>query len=131
MSLVTRRHVARMVDASMVILYWRMGQRIRRDILKEKRAEYGREIVSTLSNRLQEEFGRGFSRPNLSRMVRFAEVFPDEEIVSTLSNRLGWSHSVEILPLKDDLQRQFYVEFCRMGKMACTVASAENHRHVV
>ena len=126
-----RWHVARMVDASMVILYWRMGQRIRRDILKEKRAEYGREIVSTLSNRLQEEFGRGFSRPNLLRMVRFAEVFPDEEIVSTLSNRLGWSHFVEILPLKDDLQPAILCGILPDGKMACTVASAENHRHVV
>jgi hypothetical protein len=35
-------------------------------------------------------------------MIRFAEVFPDQPIVSTLSRQLGWSHFVEIIPLKDD-----------------------------
>jgi hypothetical protein len=39
---------------------------------------------------------RGYSRPNLFRLVRFAEFFLDGEIVSTLSRQLSWSHFVEI-----------------------------------
>ena len=49
-------------------------------------------------------------------MIRFADVFPDGEIVSTLSRQLGWSHFVEIIPLKDDLQRDFYAEMCRIER---------------
>ena len=91
-----------------------MGQRIRQDILKEKRAEYGEQIVSALSAQLEQEFGRGFGRRNLFRMVRFAEVFPDPKIVSALRTQLGWTHFREIIALDDPLKRDFYAEMCRL-----------------
>ncbi len=100
----TREGVALAVNAALVLLYWEVGHRIRTEVLKEQRAEYGQEICSTLSNKLAAEFGNGFSRPNLTRMLRFAEVFPDRQIVATLSRQLGWSHFVEIIYLKDALQ---------------------------
>jgi DUF1016 N-terminal domain len=90
-----RQEVARFVNSALVMLYWKVGQRIRKDILEEKRARYGEEIVSTLSRELSAEFGDGYSRPNLFRIVRFAEIFPEEQIVSTLSRQLGWRHFVE------------------------------------
>ena len=96
----TRQTVARGVNAALVLLYWKVGERIRRDVLKEKRAEYGEEIVSTLSRQLATEFGSGFAEKNLRRMIQFAELFPNGEIVATLSRELGWSHFVELLPLK-------------------------------
>jgi hypothetical protein len=63
----------------LTILYWQIGSRIRQDILKEKRADYG------------------------------------EKIISTLSRQLSWSYFVGILPIKDDLQRNFYAEMCRVA----------------
>ena len=111
-----RHNVALTVNASLTILYWQIGNRIRHDILKEKRARYGEEILPTLSAKLVPEFGSGFGVRNLSRMVRFAEVFPEGEIVVTLSRQLSWSHFVGILPIKDDLQRDFYTEMCRMER---------------
>lgn len=102
----SRQAVAQAVNTALVWLYWNIGQRIRDDILKQKRAEYGEQIVATLSKQLAAEYGRGFSRQNLFRMVRFAEVFPEEQIVSTLSRQLSWSHFVLILPLGDDLASQ-------------------------
>ncbi len=93
-----------------------MGQRIRKEILQEKRADYGAEIVATLSQELTEEFGRGFSRFALARMRQFFQLFPDKQIVATLSQHLGWSHFVEIIPLKNDLQREFYAEMCRVER---------------
>ena len=87
-----RQNVAVTVNASLTILYWQIGIRIRQDILKEKRAEYGEEILPTLSAKLVPEFGNGFGARNLSRMVRFAEVFPEGKIVSTLLRELSWSH---------------------------------------
>lgn len=47
-------------------------------------------------------------------MVQFAEVFPDEQIVATLSRQLGWSHFRELLPIEDELKRTFYAEMCRI-----------------
>jgi len=112
----TRDEVARSVNSALVLLYWRVGRRIRQDILKEKRAEYGEEILPTVSAKLVTEFGNGFSSRNLARMVRFAEIFSDLKIVSTLSTQLSWSHLVEIIPLKDGLQRDFYAEMCRIER---------------
>ncbi len=108
--------VARGVNAALVALHWQIGQRIRRDILQEKRAEYGAEILPTLSAKLEPEFGHGFSARNLARMISFAEAFPDQQIVATLSKELGWSHFVELLPLKKHLQRDFYAEMCRLER---------------
>jgi len=111
-----RQTVAHGVNAALVMLHWQIGQRVRRDILKEKRAEYGEEIVATLSRQLTAEFGRGFAEKNLRRMVQFAEVFPEARIVATLSRQLGWSHFVELLPLQKHLQRDFYAEMCRVER---------------
>ena len=73
----TRQRVAQTVNAGLTLLYWQIGFRIRQDILEQKRAEYGAEIVQALSGQLTAEFGKGFGRSNLFNMVRFAEVFPD------------------------------------------------------
>lgn len=81
----SRQTVAQAVNSALVMLYWQMGQRIRSDILKEKRAGYGEEIFHALSGKLTAEFGRGFTKTNLFNMVRCAEVFPDAKIVSALS----------------------------------------------
>ena len=109
-----RSGVARAVNTAQVLLYWEIGSRIHREVLGQKRAEYGEQIVSTVSKQLAAEFGAGFSRPNVFRMIRFAEVFPDRETVSTLSRQLSWSHFVEILPLGQPLKRDFYAEMCRV-----------------
>ncbi len=112
----TRSQVAQAVNAGLTILYWQIGDRIRREILKEKRAEYGAEILQTLSTKLQEEFGRGFAEKNLRRMIQFAEVFPDRQIVVSLIRQLTWTHFIALIPLKDSLQRDFYAEMCRLER---------------
>jgi len=112
----TRHNVAVTVNAGLTILYWQIGSRIRQDILKEKRAEYGREIVVTLSRQLAVEYGRGFSRRNVFNMIRFAEVFSDERIVHALSAQLTWTHFREIIYLGNNLQRDFYAEMCRIER---------------
>jgi predicted nuclease of restriction endonuclease-like (RecB) superfamily len=114
MILATRQTVARGVNAALVVLYWNIGQRIRKDILKEKRAEYGEQIVAALGRQLEREFGRGYGEKNLHRMVQFAAVFPDEKIVAALRRQLGWTHFKAIIPIDDPLKRDFYAEMCRM-----------------
>lgn len=68
----------------------------------------------TASRQLVALYGRGYSEKNLRRMVQFAEVFPDEEIVVTLSRQLSWSHFSALLPLNQQFQREFYAEMCRI-----------------
>jgi predicted nuclease of restriction endonuclease-like (RecB) superfamily len=111
-----REQTAQAVNAGLTMLYWQVGSRIRREILREKRAEYGAAIVATLSHQLTIEFGVGFAEKNLRRMVQFAEVFPEKQIVVSLIRQLTWTHIIALLPLKDKLQRDFYAEMCRIER---------------
>jgi predicted nuclease of restriction endonuclease-like (RecB) superfamily len=111
-----RAGVAKAVNSGMVLHYWRVGHRIRAEVLASKRAAYGEEILSTVSKELVAAYGRGYSVPNLSRMTRLAEYFPDPQVVGALSRELSWSHFVEIIPLKTDLHREFYAEMCRVER---------------
>lgn len=111
-----RERVAQAIDSGLVLLYWHLGDRVRREILNEKRAQYGEQIVATLSRQLVRDYGSGFDEKNLHRMMQFAERFPVEEIVVTLSRQLTWSHFVVLLPMKEELRRQFYAELCRLER---------------
>ncbi|MBS0272645.1 MAG: DUF1016 family protein [Proteobacteria bacterium] len=106
--------IASTVNAGLTLLYWHVGNRIRMEILQEERAGYGKEIVVTLSRQLVIDYGNGFTDKNLRRMIQFSEVFPDEQIVVSLIRQLSWSHFVALIPLKKDLQRDFYAEMCRI-----------------
>ena len=107
-----RGHVAATANYALSMMYWHIGERINREVLDNQRAEYGKQIVATVSQQLQAEYGeKGFEKSSITRMMKFAKLFPDEQIVATASQQLSWSHFVEILPLKDDLQREFYLTF--------------------
>ena len=112
----TRSAVASTVNAALTVLHWQVGKRINDEILKGDRAGYGEQIVRALSAQLLAEYGNGFSEKSIRRMMQFAEAFPDGEIVATLSRQLSWSHFIELLPLKRDLQREFYAELCRVER---------------
>ncbi len=112
----TRSRVAQTVNSALVLMNWHIGKRISGEVLKNKRAEYGNEIVVTLSQQLTDEYGKGFTRANLFRMVQFAEIYPEMEIVASLTRQLTWTHIVEILPVKDQLKRDFYAEMCRIER---------------
>ena len=92
-----RQQTALAVNAGLTLVCWQVGDRIRREILKEKRAEYGEHILQTMSAKLSAEFWRGFSPRNLASMVRFAEVFPDPKILHALRAKLGWTHFRQII----------------------------------
>jgi predicted nuclease of restriction endonuclease-like (RecB) superfamily len=111
-----RQTVAQAVDSGHVLMNWSIGTRIRKDILKEQRAEYGKRIVSALGRQLSQEFGGGYSDKNLRHMVRFVEAFPDIQIVSALLRQLSWTHFKTIIYLSDPLKRDFYAEMCRIER---------------
>jgi hypothetical protein len=101
-----RSAVAVAVNAGLTMLYWHVGKRINDEILGGERAGYGKEIVATLSRQLAAKYGNSFSEKNLRRMIQFAEVFPDEQIVVSLIRQLSWTHrSVELSRLHEGLMR--------------------------
>lgn len=108
----SRAQLASAVNSALTLLYWHIGQRIRDEVLQGERAEYGERIVANLARQLGNDYGRGFSAKNLHHMLRFAEAYPDAQIVSTLSRQLAWSHFLELIYLKDPLQRDFYAQMC-------------------
>ena len=112
----TRSSVAAAANAGLTMLYWRIGSRINDEVLKGQRAEYGEQIVHALSAQLTTEYGRGFSEKSLRHMIRFADVFADERIVSALMRQLSWTHFLAIIYLPDPLQREFYTELCRVER---------------
>ena len=111
-----RKKVALIVNTEITLLYWHIGKRINEEVLGNQRAEYGKQIVSTVSTQLTKEYGRGFELRNLRRMMQFAELFPDFQIVAPLARQLSWSHFIELLSIKNDLGREFYL----------TMAASEN-----
>lgn len=111
-----RTRVATAVNVETVMLNWRIGQRIWSEILNEERAEYGKRIVDALSRQLAAEYGRGFSRPNLFHMIRFAQTYTEEQIVYALSRQLSWTHLRTLMYLDDPLQREFYTQMCRVER---------------
>jgi len=118
-----RQQVARAVDSGLVNLYWHIGQRVRRDILGPKRADYGKRIVSALGRQLSAEFGRSFDEKSLRHMIRFAEAFNDEAIVSALQRQLNWTHFKALAYIEDALKRDFYAEMCRIERWSTRTLS--------
>ncbi len=123
----TRSGVAATVNAELTMLNWRIGKRISEEVLEGERAEYGKQIVVSLARQLENEYGRGFSEKNIRRMLQFAEVFSDEEIVVSLVRQLSWTHFLALIPLKDRLQREFYAEMCRLERWSVRTLRAKIH----
>lgn len=90
-----RSHVAATANYELTAMYWHIGNRINNEVLGNERAEYGKQIVSQVATQLQEEYGtKGFEERTIRRMMQFAQVFPDFQIVAPLARKLSWSHFV-------------------------------------
>ncbi len=112
----SKQQVAVTVNAAMSMLYWQIGKKINQEILNDKRAEYGKQIVATLSEHLIPEYGNSFTEKNLRRMMQFAISFPEKEIVVSLIRQLSWTHLLAVIPIEDPLKRMFYIEMCKIEK---------------
>lgn len=87
------------INSELVFLYWNIGKIIKSGLMGNPKGGYGKFVVERLSEKLILEFGKGYSRASLFRMIRFYDVFPDDQIVATLLRLLSWSHFIELLQL--------------------------------
>ena len=106
----SQQQVVAQANSTLTLLFWHIGNRINKKILQNKRADYGKQIVATLSTQLKERYGRNFELGNLRRMLQFAEQFPDLSIVATLSRQLSWSHFRELIPIKNQEAKLYYAQ---------------------
>ena len=95
-------------NSTLTLTFWHIGNQIKKEVLENERAEYGKQIVVTLSRELEKKYGRTFNEKNLRRMIQFADKFSNPEIVVTLSRQLSWSHFLILIPLKTEQERLFY-----------------------
>ncbi len=98
------------INSAMVEAYWKIGEKI---VLEEQqgkdRAEYGKEIIKTISNSLTQEFGKGFSERNIRKYRQFYLTFPSLENWPTLSTKLQWSHFEIVMRVPDENARIYYL----------------------
>jgi DUF1016 N-terminal domain len=100
--------VVAQANSTLTLLFWHTGNRITTEILKKKRADYDKQIVSTLSTQLKDKCRKKFELRNVQRMMQFAELFQDFATIVPLSQQLSWSQFVELLPLKTGKAKLFY-----------------------
>ncbi len=100
------------VNTEFVILNWNIGNRIKNELLGNKKPDYGKKVIKNLSKQLIEKYGRGYSYSNLYRMLQINEDFSDFENFATMSQKLSWSHFVEIVKIDTDIKRKFYATMC-------------------
>ena len=108
----TRNRVAIYVNSEVCLTNWRIGKRIKEDVLFNKRAEYGKQIVKNLSARLTERYGKGWSEKTLRHCLRSAETFSENEIVSAVQRQFSWTSLKTVMYISDPLARQFYMQMC-------------------
>ena len=103
----SRNNIYNTVNTEMLHLYWNIGKIIMKIQQSNERAGYGDAVVDKLSQRLTNEFGRGFSKRNLERMRKFYICFP---IATTVSSQLSWSHYLELIKINEEPKREFYIK---------------------
>jgi predicted nuclease of restriction endonuclease-like (RecB) superfamily len=100
----------------MTLLYWEIGKRINEEILKNKRADYGKQVVEKLSEQLTLEFGKGWGIKHLRHCLRIAETIRNKKLLCKLSEELTWTHLRILMYIENDLKREFYIEICKIER---------------
>ena len=109
----SRNKVYQAVNTEMLNLYWNIGKVIMEIQQGDERASYGDAVLDKLSQKLTNEFGKGFSKRNLERMRKFYICFP---IATTVSSQLSWSHYLELIKIEEEPKRKFYLNECINSK---------------
>ena len=106
----SKQQVQRTANSALTLLFWHVGKRINDEILNNERAQYGKQIVSTVSEQLELKYGRNFTEKNVRRMMKFASEFSDLNILPPLVAKLTWSHFIELFPLKSIESKMYYAQ---------------------
>ena len=110
----SRQRLASLANTEICMMHWHIGKRIKEDVLYSQRAEYGKQILKNLSNKLSTQFGKGWSDRKLLHCIRCAYTFTEDEIIYAVSIQLTWTHLRSLMFIEERLKRQFYMEMTRI-----------------
>jgi len=110
----TRFRIATTINSEVCLMNWAVGKRIKEDVLYNQRAEYGKEIIKNLANKLTERYGKGWGYEKLKHCVRSAYLFSEDDIRYAVRTELTWTHLRSLLAIEDELKRKFYLEMARI-----------------
>lgn len=103
-----RQTVTKSVNNTMVVTYFEIGKMIiEEEQAGKERAEYGKQLIIELSNRLSSDFGKGFSVTNIQQMRNFYLIYQKQQTLSAKFN-LSWSHYLKLMRIDDKNERKFY-----------------------
>lgn len=105
----SRNRVYKTVNTEMISLHWNIGKMIVEKHKGNSRAKYGDLLIEGISKKLTEYFGKGFSKRNLERMRKFYMCYP---IATSIMSQLSWTHYLELIKIKEDDKRNFYMKEC-------------------
>jgi len=105
-----KTRAASYANQEVTLMFWEVGHYVNLAMLDNKRAEYGKQIVTELAAKLMKKYGNSFNERNMYRMMLFAERFNDAKILPPLAAKLSWSHFIELLPLKSGEARLYYAK---------------------
>jgi predicted nuclease of restriction endonuclease-like (RecB) superfamily len=108
----SRQYATSQVNQALILAYWNIGKIIKLNVLENKKASYGDETINKLAETLTADYGEGFSKSSLTRMIKFYSLISDLQIVATLSQKLSWSHFVDLIKIEDEIKREFYISIC-------------------
>lgn len=109
----TRNRIAVYVNSEVCHTNWLVGKRIKEDVLYNQRAEYGKQVIKTLSVKLTERYGKGWGVSTLQHCVRAAYTFTEEEILYAVRRQFSWTSLRTMMSISDPLARQFYMQMCQ------------------
>lgn len=104
----------KVVNIELSVLNWKIGERIQKEVLKDRRADYGKAIVKQLSIALTKQYGKGWSSQQLRHCIRFYQTYNDKEKLYTVCRELSWSHIRTLIYVEEELKRDFYIEFSKL-----------------
>jgi predicted nuclease of restriction endonuclease-like (RecB) superfamily len=116
--------IYRAVNSAIVESYWEIGELIYKECGENERAEYGKRVLKYLSERLTQEFGKGFTIANLRNMRQFYLTFSKRY---ALRSELSWTHYRSIMRVENPSAREFYVDEC--AKSGWSVRQLERQIH--
>lgn len=112
----SRQRAVSTVNAELTLLYWGIGSRINVDVLAGERATYGKQVLAGLAQSLTLEFGKGWTEQNLRHCMQLASVFPQREILYSMSRELTWTHLRNLIYISEPLKREFYIEIAKVER---------------
>ncbi|WP_094980726.1 DUF1016 N-terminal domain-containing protein [Rhodococcus pyridinivorans] len=125
----TRAAVTAPANADLSLTNWQIGHPMDTEVLTDQRAGYTPEFVVTLSQQLTKPYRRGFDPSNRYLMRKFAQVFPDCNIVAMLSLQLSWSHFIALIAMDRDAAQAFYIQQTRDARLGVRAPRELDGRH--